>query len=189
LTFSLSTKAINAWTDLTRKHVISVDCMPLPRQLDVSSASEPYEVRSKYQQAQIEQLSRQCEDLRKQRAIDMERITILEKEQQLQDERANTAMKAIQERWKQEKAKRREDMEIWKSMIAIANLDTRLAQYDGMLEEMRWKEASRQDNIAILAREFKLTEFQVKESENHYTIVELEVSDSLNYSCQYFSIF
>ena len=150
--------------------------MPPPRQLDVSSASEPYEVRSRYQQAQIEQLTRQCEDLRKQRSVDLDRITTLEKEQQAQDERATTAMKAIQDRWKQEKGKRREDTEIWKSLHAIAVLDTRLAQYNGMLEEMRWKEASRQDSIAILAREFKLAEFQTKEIENDTIMADLEVS-------------
>jgi hypothetical protein len=149
--------------------------MPQPRPLNVSSASEPYEVRSKYQQAQIEQLSRQCEDLRKQRATDLERITFLEKEQQAQNERATTAMKAIQERWKQEKAKRKEDMEIWKSLHVIANLDIRLAQYNGMIEEMRWKESSRQDSIAIMAREFKLVEFQSKERDNDNTVSELEV--------------
>jgi hypothetical protein len=156
---------------------------PLPRQLDVSSASEPYEVRSKYQQAQIEQLSRQCEDLRKQRSTDLERINLLEKEQQAHDERANMAMKAIQEKWKQEKSKRREEMEIWKCLNTIANLDTRLAQYDGMLEEMRWKEASRQDNIAIMAREFKLMVFQEKEIEVNTTVKELEVCDYLTGAC------
>jgi len=148
--------------------------MPLPRTLDVSSASEPYEVRSKYQQAQIEQLSRQCEDLRKQRAADLERITVLEAEQRAQDERATTAMKAIQERWKSEKSKRKEDLEIWKSLNTIANLDTRVVQYNGMLEEMKWREASRQDGIAILAREFKLAEFQAKESEIYAITGELE---------------
>jgi hypothetical protein len=150
--------------------------MPPPRTLDVSSASEPYEVRSKYQQAQIEQLSRQCEDLRKQRTTDLERIRVLEAEQQAQDKRATTAMGAIQDRWKSEKTKRKQDTEIWKSMNAIAALDTRIAQYNGMMEEMRWREASRQDGIAILAREFKLAEFQSKENETYYTTRDLEAS-------------
>lgn len=151
-----------------------------PRQLDVSSTSEPYEVRDKYQQAQIEQLSRQCEDLRKQRSLDLDRITTLEREQLAQDERATTAMKAIQERWRVEKSKRREDTEVWKSLNMLAGLDTRIARYDGMLEEMKWKEAQRVDSVAILAREFKLAEFQAKEVENDRVTAELEVGSSEN---------
>lgn len=153
--------------------------MPPPKPISVTATSQPYEIRSNYQQAQIQELTEQCEALRRQATKDSRAISDLEMELETQRQEAQSSSRNSAEKWKAERKEMKHGQEKLKRLARIAELDAGAAASDVKWEELRWREALRQEAIAVLARDYKITAFQIMEQETEREITALEVSDHI----------
>lgn len=149
--------------------------MPPPKPLPAHPSSEPYEARSNAQLAQIKELTQQCEDLRQQNAAALQRLHTAEETLRSRQEAATQTMKDVQEEWKSERKQWREGCDNLQRVHRLAHYETKRAMLDTEAKVLDAREAVREEQISVLAREFKLSLFRIKEREILGQVAELQV--------------
>jgi len=149
--------------------------MPAPKPVEIGSSSEPYEARLNYQSQQINQLTRQNVELKRECSKNFELITSLRGDKQAIEARASLTVKSLHEEYKAERQEWKRTCDKLEGRSRLADLDTKLAIYNLKLEQERWNETFRQQGIAVMARDFKITEFQVMELDRERHILTLRV--------------
>jgi cysteinyl-tRNA synthetase len=150
--------------------------MALPRAIPLAPLHESYENRINYQQQQIQDLTEQCKSLRSQLSRQAGETMELEQTLDAQQQQAKTAIKALQEKLRTEKKVHKDHDEKRNRVARIASLSLQRELCDRHLEEVRLHDIIRQETIATVVREFKITQFAIAEQQKDKILRDTEVN-------------
>lgn len=145
----------------------------IPTPIRSTPSSAPYEAMAVSQQTHIDDL------VQKNRTLD--HVAKKLKEELLAEQaRSKEAAKAIKAQWQEESAEWREGCESLQACHRIAHLRTLVELDKERLAMVKEKDVARRERIATLQRDYRITMFQVRESQLEGNIEELEeeVQDS-----------
>lgn len=139
----------------------------IPTPIRSIPSSIPYEAMAVSQQTHIDDL------VQKNRTLD-HIAKKLKDELILEQTRSKEAAKAIKAQWQVESAEWREGCDSLQACHRIAHLRTVIELDKERLAVVKEKDVARRERIAILQRDYRITMFQVKESELEGKIADLE---------------
>lgn len=139
----------------------------IPTAIRSTPSSVPYEAMAVSQQTHIDEL------VQKNRTLDHV-AKKLKDELILEQTRSKEAAKAIKAQWKTESDEWREGCDSLQACHRIAHLRTVVELDKERLAVVKEKDVARQERVARLQRDYRITMFQVRESELEATIEDLE---------------
>lgn len=139
----------------------------IPTAIRSIPSSAPYEAMAVSQQTHIDDL------VQKNRTLDHV-AKKLKDELNLEQTRSKEAAKAIKAQWQAESAEWREGCDSLQACHRIAHLRTVVELDKERLALVKEKDVARQERIAVLQRDYRITMFQIRESDLEGRIEELE---------------
>jgi hypothetical protein len=139
---------------------------PVPTPIRSVPSSAPYEAMAVSQQTHIDDL------VQKNRTLDHV-AKKLKDELILEQTRSKEAAKAIKSQWQAESAEWREGCDSLQACHRIAHLRTLVELDKERLAVVKERDVARQETVARLQRDYRITMFQVRESELEGVIEEL----------------
>ncbi|EGN99261.1 hypothetical protein SERLA73DRAFT_182173 [Serpula lacrymans var. lacrymans S7.3] len=138
-----------------------------PTPLRTTMPSAPYDAMVNSQQAHIDDL------VQKNRTLE-HTIKKLKDELSLEEARAKDAIQVVQTKWKDERKEWREGCETLQACHRIAHLRTSAALDEERIIVLKERGVLREERLARLQRDYKITMFQAREADLESQVLELE---------------